>query len=209
MAVPEIHELCDAVLQAWYPGCEGGRAVADVLFGATSPSGKMPVTVPRSTGDLPAFEDYGMRGRTYRFARAEPLYPFGFGLSYAKFSYDKFAASSDRIREGGSVTVRAAVTHAGGPSADEVVQCYLVPPQGAPEAPRATLVGFEKISLSPGNSVEAAFKLPSDAFRQVDSSGRQVLIPGRFGIVIGSASPGRRAQALGAPAPVSGEISVE
>jgi beta-glucosidase len=209
LAVPEAHELCDAVLQVWYPGCEGGRAVADVLFGATSPSGKMPVTVPRSTQDLPAFEDYGMRGRTYRFAKAEPLYPFGFGLSYATFSYGKFTASSDRIREGGSVTVRATVTNITGPTADEVAQCYLVPPQGAPEAPHATLVGFEKVSLSPGASVEVAFKLASDAFRQVDSSGRHVLASGRFGIVIGSASPGKRAQALGAPPPVSGEVSVE
>jgi beta-glucosidase len=209
LAVPEAHELCDAVLQAWYPGCEGGRAVADVLFGAVSPSGKMPVTVPRSTRDLPPFEDYSMRGRTYRFATVEPLYPFGFGLSYARFAYGGFTAGSDRILEGGSVTVCATVTHAGGPLADEVVQCYLVPPQGTAEAPRATLVGFEKVSLSPGASVEVAFKLPSDAFRQVDSSGRHVLTPGRFGVVIGSSSPGKRAQALGAPTPVSGEIRVE
>ena len=81
IAAPEVHELADAVLQVWYPGCEGGRALADVLFGDASPSGKMPVTVPRRTADLPPFEDYGMRGRTYRFAGREPLYPFGFGLA--------------------------------------------------------------------------------------------------------------------------------
>lgn len=209
IAVPEAHELCDAVLQVWYPGCEGGRAVADVLFGALSPSGKLPVSVPRRTADLPAFEDYSMRRRTYRFAGAEPLYPFGFGLSYARFGYGRFSASAPRLRDGAETTVRATVTHLGGPASDEVVQCYVVAPQGWPDAPRATLVGFEKITLVPGASVQVAFRLPSAAFRQFDAEGRAVLPPGRYRVVIGSASPGPRAEALGAPVPAEGEIVVE
>ncbi len=95
IAVPEAHELADAVLQVWYPGCEGGRALADVLFGDASPSGKLPVTVPYRTADLPAFNDYGMRGRTYRFADIEPLYPFGFGLAYARLEYGPLKLDSD------------------------------------------------------------------------------------------------------------------
>ena len=92
IAAPEVHDLADAVLQVWYPGCEGGTAVADVLFGRTCPSGKMPVTVPRRTEDLPAFTDYGMRGRTYRFTEVEPLYPFGFGLTYGRLAYGRLTA---------------------------------------------------------------------------------------------------------------------
>jgi len=206
IAVPEAQELCDAILQVWYPGCEGGRAVADVLFGAVSPSGRLPVTVPRRTADLPPFADYHMRGRTYRFAEVEPLYPFGFGLSYARVAYGPLAVGSGTLSPGQELTVRTTVTNAGDRGTDETVQCYIVPPQSWPDAPRATLVNFKKIPVPAGGTVEVEFNLPADRFRQVDAAGERVWVPGRFGVVVGASSPSPRALELGAPAPASAEI---
>ncbi|MBI4625096.1 MAG: glycoside hydrolase family 3 C-terminal domain-containing protein [Verrucomicrobia bacterium] len=206
IAVPEAHEICDAVLHAWYPGCEGGRALADVLFGGVSPSGKLPVTVPRRTADLPTFNDYRMRGRTYRFAEIEPLYPFGFGLSYTTFVYGALIASADVLTPGQELIVRTILANKGRRDGQDVVQCYLVPPQTHPDAPRATLVDFKKIPVAAGASVAVEFRLPGDAFRQVDATGRFVWTPGRCAVVVGSASPGARAVALGAPVPATCEI---
>ncbi|MDI1249049.1 MAG: glycoside hydrolase family 3 N-terminal domain-containing protein [Lacunisphaera sp.] len=206
IAVPEAHELCDAVLQVWYPGCEGGFALADVLFGVTSPSGKMPVTVPRCTADLPDFENYDMRGRTYRFAQAEPLYPFGFGLSYAKFSYGPLTVSAPELARNGEVVLETTLVNSSDRSATEAVECYIVPPRDWPEAPRATLVDFQKITVPAQSKVAVTFRLPAAAFAQVNAAGERVHAPGGYGLVVGSASPGPRAEALGAPAPASGQV---
>lgn len=208
IAVPEAHELCDAVLQVWYPGCEGGSALADVLFGATPPSGKMPVTVPRRTADLPAFEDYRMRGRTYRFAEAEPLYPFGFGLGYAQLTYGALTPDATRLARNGEVVLQTTLANGSDRAATEVVECYIVPPRDWPEAPRATLVDFQKITVPARAQAAVTFRLPAAAFAQVNAGGQRVHAPGRYGLVVGSASPGPRAQALGAPAPATAEITV-
>ncbi len=208
IAIPEIHEAADAIIQVWYPGCEGGNAVADVLFGRASPAGKLPVTVPRRTADLPAFTDYGMRGRTYRFAEIEPLYPFGFGLTYSRLAYGPFAASARKLDASGQVAVRATVANEGAFAVAEAVQCYVVPPRDWPDAPRSTLVDFQKVPLAPGESRTVEFTLPAAAFAQTDADGRKVHHPGRYGVVIGSASPGQRAQALGAPAPAEGTLTL-
>lgn len=206
IAIPEEHELCDAVLHAWYPGCEGGHALAAVLFGDAAPSGKLPVTVPRRTADLPPFEDYAMRGRTYRFAEIEPLYPFGFGLGYTTLKYGSMVLSANSLATGQSVTVKAALTNTGKRAARETVQCYIVPPREWAQAPRAVLVDFKKVSLAAGATAAVEFELPADAFAQVDASGRRVHHPGSYSVVIASAAPSPRAQALGAPAPATAEI---
>jgi beta-glucosidase len=208
IAVPGAHEMCDAVLQVWYPGCEGGRGVADVLFGAASPSGRMPVTVPMGTGDLPPFDDYSMKGRTYRFAEAEPLYPFGFGIGYAKLAYGALAKDVGQIAHGGAVTLRAKVANTSDTAALETVQCYIEPPRSWPDAPRATLVDFQKVPVPARSEVEVSFTLPASAFAQVDARGKRVHAPGRYGIVVGPSSSPTRAVALGAPAPATGEILV-
>lgn len=208
IAVPEVHDFADAVLQVWYPGCEGGRALAEVLFGDASPSGKMPLTVPRSTADLPPFIDYAMKGRTYRFSQIEPLYPFGFGLSYAKFAYAPLTLSTARLGAGQEVVVRTTLTNSSGRTASEAVQCYIQPPSSWAHAPLATLVDFQKVSVPAKGSVDIEFKLPAAAFAQVDSTGQQVHAPGSYGIVVGSASPGARAAALGAPSPATGTIAL-
>ncbi len=206
IAIPEVHEMADAVLQVWYPGCEGGAAVADVLFGRTSPSGRLPVTVPGRTADLPAFSDYGMSGRTYRFAEVEPLYPFGFGLSYGRVAYGSLSSGAQPVSKGGSVTVGSTVSNTGSRPVLETVQCYVVPPRDWPSAPRATLVDFRKVALAAGESRVVEFTLPASAFAQTDAAGTKVHHPGCFGVVIGAASPGARAQQLGAPSPAAGTV---
>ena len=208
IAIPEVHDFADAVLQVWYPGCEGGRALAEVLFGDASPSGKLPLTVPRRTADLPAFIDYGMKGRTYRFAGIEPLYPFGFGLSYASFSYGPLALSTARVATGQEVTARVTLTNTSARTASEAVQCYIQPPRSWPDAPLATLVDFQKITVPARGAVEVTFRLPAAAFAQVNAAGQQVHAPGLYRLVVGSASPGARAQALGAAAPATGDITL-
>jgi beta-glucosidase len=208
LAVPEAQELCDAVLHVWYPGCEGGRAVADVLFGAVSPSGRLPVTVPRRTADLPPFADYHMRGRTYRFAKEEPLYPFGFGLSYARLAYGPLAVGASTLSEGQELSVRTTIANSSECATDETAQCYIIPPPAWPDAPLATLVAFQKIPVPARGVVDVEFKLPADRFLQVDAAGERVWAPGRYGIVVGSSSPGPRALELGAPAPATAAIDL-
>ncbi len=208
LAVPEAHEFCDAVLQVWYPGCEGGAAVADVLFGDVAPSGKMPVSVPRRTADLPPFEDYAMRGRTYRFSEIEPLYPFGFGLGYTTLAYGPLALAGTTVAPRGRLAARTTVKNTGTRGALETVQCYIVPPSDWPSAPRATLADFQKVAIPAGQSVEVNFEVPASAFDQIDANGQRVHHPGIYQIVVGAASPGPRSLALGAPAPAVGRVSL-
>ena len=110
---PEVYEIADAMLFVWYPGQKGGGAVADVLFGDCVPSGRLPVTFPNTVDDLPPYEDYSMKGRTYRYMEKEPLFPFGFGLSYTTFEYDKLKLDKTRIKEGESVKVQLKVSNTG------------------------------------------------------------------------------------------------
>lgn len=201
IAAPEVHALADAVLHVWYPGCEGGRALASVLFGDTSPSGKLPLTVPRRTADLPPFRDYAMRGRTYRFATVAPLYPFGFGLSYARLSYGPLTLSAPTLAAHETLVAETTLTNASDRAVSETVQCYLTPPLDWPEAPLATLIGFQKLSVPAHTTVAVRFTLPATSFAQIDAAGRSVHAPGSYGLVVGSASPGDLAPALGAPSP--------
>ena len=184
--------------------------MADVLFGSASPCGKLPFTVPRATGDLPPFSDYGMRGRTYRFAEKEPLYPFGFGLAYGKVSYEGIELGRSKLSANDSLTVKVGVRYDSDFDFDhsEVVECYVVPPRDWPEAPKATLVGFEKAALEKGGTVEVKFKLSADAFLQIDACGRKVAHPGKYGIVVGSCSPGERGVMLGAPKSVEAFVEI-
>lgn len=206
LAIPEEYELCDAVLQVWYPGCEGGRAVAAVLFGDVSPSGRLPVTVPRRTEDLPAFNDYSMAGRTYRYAEIEPLFPFGFGLGYAVQQYEGLTADASSLGREGAVSLCTTILNTNGVAALETVQCYLVPPRETADTPRAVLIAFKKVEIPAHGRVKVEFSLGGERFLQVDAEGRRVWRPGRYQLVVGSASPGPRAVALGSPVPVQCEV---
>lgn len=208
LAIPEEHDLADAVLYAWYPGSEGGAALADVIFGDVAPSGRLPVTVPRRTADLPAFNDYSMRGRTYRFSTVEPLYPFGFGLGYAAITYASLALSSSALTSTDTLEVRAVVKNTSAVAAQETVQCYFVPPAGVADAPQATLVEFAKVDVAPHSSTEVTFRLTAAALQQVAENGERVWRAGAARLVVGPAAPGPRAQALGAPAALSAELQL-
>jgi len=176
-----------AVIEAWYPGGEGGTAVAGLIAGDFSPSGRLPVTVYRSADQLPPFKDYGMAGRTYRYFGGEALYPFGHGLSYTRFSYGKptlkaVVAAGDRVK------VTAPVTNTGGRDGDEVVQLYVTRP-GVAGAPVRALKGFKRISLKAGETRAVTFELDAGAFSTVDEAGRRSVEPGAVQLWIGGGQP--------------------
>ncbi len=213
IALGEVANLVQAIVFAWYPGQEGGRAVADVLFGRAVPSGRLPVTFPQSVGQLPPFGDYAMRERTYRYASWEPLYPFGFGLSYTRFAYGDLVAVPSPVRAGESVLVRLFVANAGSVAGEEVVQLYLsrlpvADLETSVEAPLWSLVAFQRVALAPGERREVLFTVTPDMLLLVDDEGRSRLEPGQVRLLAGGCSPGARGQALGAAELLTTEIEV-
>jgi len=207
LAIPEVHDLADAVVFAWYPGEEGGRAVADVLFGDAAPSGRLPVTFPRSTEQLPPYEDYSMVGRTYRYLTEDPLYPFGFGLGFTTFRYGPLQLSKPVVGAGEGVTVRVAVTNSGRVAGEEVVQLY-VGSLRAGRGPRAALKDFRRVRLAPGEARPVEFAVEPSMLTLIDEAGRERVEKGEFRLTIGGASPGARAIALGAPEPALATLIV-
>ncbi|MFO7171184.1 MAG: glycoside hydrolase family 3 C-terminal domain-containing protein, partial [Chloroflexota bacterium] len=208
VALGELAELARAILFIWYPGQEGGRAVASVLFGDESPSGKLPITFPKSVEQLPPFEDYAMDGRTYRYADAEPLYPFGFGLSYTTFTYDAIALDRERVSAGEPVQVRVSVTNSGAVAAEEVVQLYISDLEASVPVPKHALIGFRRVRLAPGETAQVEFSVTPEMMELVDDDGARRLEPGVFRLTAGGCSPGARGEALGAPRPVSATFTV-
>lgn len=196
-----VDSLADAVLMVWYPGEEGGNAVADVIFGKTSPAGKLPVTFPKSYSQLPPFDDYNMQGRTYRYMTAEPLYPFGYGLTYGKFEF-----AHGRLQQQDSVLhISVEVSNKGSHAAADVVQLYVTPPQGKKDfpVPRYMLRDFRRIQLQPGQTELVSFDLPLQALQVVDAQGRKVWLKGMYEINLGESLPDARSQQLGMARPVS------
>jgi beta-glucosidase len=178
-----------AIVEAWYPGQAAGTAVADVLFGNVSPAGRLPITFYRSVDQLPPFEDYAMKGRTYRYFTGEPLYPFGHGLSYSRFSYAKLVVPKTAAA-GAPVAVSVEVTNAGKVVADEVVQLYVTDREASGPVPLRALKGFERVSLAPGEKRAVRFTLDERAFSLVGKDGQRVVEPGRFTIAVGGKQPG-------------------
>lgn len=189
-----------AVVQAWYPGAQGGRAIAELLFGEFSPSGKLPVTFYRTTEELPAFTDYSMRNRTYRYMQNEALYPFGFGLTYGNIAIDSVDLDADTITEAG-IRAKVRLTNAGTIAASEVVQAYVR--AELPDAPNAQLKAFRKVHLEPGASVETELVLPADAFALCGEDGAASIAEGRYTLHIGFAQPDARSTRLTGQAPES------
>jgi beta-glucosidase len=208
IALGDLAELVTAIVWVWYPGQEGGRAVADVLFGRANPSGRLPVTFPRSTEQLPPFEDYAMHGRTYRYADWEPLYPFGFGLSYSHFAYSNLEFGQKVISSGEALQANFKVTNVSDMEDEHVVQFYLSDLEATVDVPYSTLIGFQRIRLAPHESVQAQFTVTPDMLMLVDDDGIRRLESGTFRLTIGGCSPGERGVTLGAPVPVSAEFQV-
>lgn len=194
--------MVDAVLFVWYPGMEGGRAVADVLFGDVSPSGKLPLTFPKSLDQLPAFDDYSMNSRTYRYMVEEPLYPFGFGLSYSKFEYSDLKMNARQIRMGEEAEFQVTLRNIGEKPASEVIQIYLSDIEASTIVPLHHLVGFQRVSLAAGESRTITFSITPEMMSFFNDDGKLTLEPGEFRIEVGGCSPGMRGLELGAPTPV-------
>jgi len=208
LALGEVEDLVEAIVFVWYPGQEGGKAVADVLFGDVSPSGKLPLTFPKSLDQLPPFEDYGMAGRTYRYMAEEPLYPFGFGLSYSRFEYAGLVLDKSAVPAGKSLDVSVQVRNAGERAAGEVVQFYLTDLAASIPVPLQHLVGFERVELRPGEVRTVHFTVTPEMMAFVGENGQPKLEAGEFRLQVGGCSPGRRGQELGAPTPVSAVFRV-
>jgi beta-glucosidase len=208
IALGEAENLVEAILWVGYPGQEGGRAVAAVLFGDVAPSGKLPVSFPKSIEDVPPFEDYNMTGRTYRFSTKEPLYPFGFGLSYTSFVYSGMRLKSS-IRAGQSVTVSVKVANAGNTTATEVVQFYLKDIEASVPVPLQQLIGFQRVLLKPGQKKTVKLTITPEMMMLIDDDGKSRLEPGKFSLTVSGCSPSERGLALGAPKPVIGEFQVK
>lgn len=185
--VPET-KSCDAILQAWYPGQAGGTAVADVLFGDYNPSGKLPVTFYKNTDQLPDFENYDMKGRTYRYMTETPLYPFGYGLSYTTFDISKGRLSKNVISTNQTVTFKANVKNTGKREGTEVVQVY-VRKVGDKEGPVKTLRAFRSIPLKAGKSSVVSIDLPPRTFEFFDPETNTMrILPGDYEIMYGNSS---------------------
>ncbi|HEX3052954.1 MAG TPA: glycoside hydrolase family 3 N-terminal domain-containing protein, partial [Aggregatilineaceae bacterium] len=185
----EIEDLVEAVVYVWYPGQEGGRAVANVLFGDESPSGKLPLTFPKSLDQLPPFVDYQMTGRTYRYGTFEPAYPFGFGLSYTSFAYSNLKLGQDVAAPGETVTAHFTLTNMGEVEAEEVAQFYLTDQEASVEVPFYSLIGFQRVRLKPGESTEIQFTVAPEAMRLIDDEGQARLEAGQFQLTVGGCSP--------------------
>jgi len=198
-----------AIVYAWYPGGEGGSALADVLFGDVSPAGRLPITFPRSMDDVPYFGSYAMKGRTYRYAEKPPLYPFGYGLSYARFRYSDIAVSSARVRAGDTVTVSATVANVGQVTSDEVVQLYVKDLEASCAVPVHDLRGFTRIRLGPGEAQTVTFDLTPRDLMMVNDHGHRVLEPGRFRAWIGGTQPDPRSAELTGQAPLAVDFTIE
>jgi beta-glucosidase len=182
-------ENIDAIITAGYPGQQGGNAVADVLFGDYNPAGRLPVTYYKSVEQLPAFEDYNMEGRTYRYFRQTPLYPFGFGLSYTRFAYSDLTLAKE-IKMGENVEVSVKVTNTGERDGEEVVQLYLSDEKASTPRPIRSLEGFKRISLKKGESQTVSFTLEPRQLSLINDKNKQVVEPGYFTIAIGGKQPG-------------------
>jgi beta-glucosidase len=205
VAVNWENQNLDAILTAGYPGQEGGNAVADVLFGDYNPAGRLPVTYYKSVDQLPAFENYDMEGRTYKYFEGEPLYPFGFGLSYTAFKYSDLKLAK-KAKVGDKVIVSVKVTNTGKRAGEEVVQLYLKDEKASTPRPIHQLEGFKRIMLNPGESQTVEFELTPRQFSMIGSDDKRLIETGWFTIYTGGGQPGvKNANAVSARIELTGK----
>ena len=205
----EVMENADAVLFAWYPGEEGGNAVADLIFGNACPSGKLPVTFPKSVSQLPKYEDYSMKGRTYRYMEQDPLYPFGFGLSYTKFEYSNITVDKNTVTKNDSLVVSATITNKGSVESDEVIQLYVTQKIDGLECPAFSLKGYKRVHLKAGEVKQVSFVLTPAKLMIINNDGDSQLVPGKATITVAGSCPVKRAVELGAATPVQCEVEIK
>jgi beta-glucosidase len=177
----------DAILEAWYPGVEGGTAIARTLAGQSNPAGRLPVTFYASLDGLPAFTDYSLKGRTYRYFTGKPLWGFGYGLSYSSFKYGAVKLSADTLKAGDPLIASVTVTNVGTANGDEVVEAYLKTPQA--DGPIYSLAGFQRITIGAGSSREVTLTLDPRTLSSVDDKGNRAILEGKYTLTLGGAQP--------------------
>lgn len=200
-------ENCSGILQAWYPGARGGKAIAEILFGKVSPSGKLPVTFYRSTEDLPEFTDYSMKGRTYRYLEKEPLYPFGYGLSYGDIRITH-ARVTNPVTKTSDIELEIEVENKGRIAADEVVQVYIKDLDSPLAVRNHSLCGFTRVSLAPGEKKVVGMRVANSAMSVVDEQGERHIDSTRFALYVGTCQPDARSVALTGKTPIELEITI-
>ena len=194
LAIERIVECASAVIEAWFPGEEGGRALADVIFGDYNPGGKLPVTIPRTSGQIPLYYNHKPTGGRsqwwgdYVFTSAKPLFPFGHGLSYTKFEYSNLEITPDKVSTIGEVTISFELRNVGKMSGDEVVQLYIRDEYASVTRPVKELKGFQKVRLDPGEKRKIVFTLPTELLAFYDEDMRLIIEPGEFTVMVGSSS---------------------
>ncbi len=189
IAMPWESKHLPAIVQAWYPGEQGGKAVGEVLFGDVNPAGRLPVTFYKSTDDLPGFEDYSMKNRTYRYFTGKPLFAFGHGLSYTKFEYADAKLASSTITPDGTVKISFALQNTGYRDGDEVAQVYFRHVKSAVTQPNEALCGFIRIHLPESNTARVTLSIPAERFRYWDTTRKVYVVePGKYQLLIGGAS---------------------
>jgi len=196
LSISWADENVPAIIEAWYPGALGGRAVASLLFGEFSPAGRLPITFYRTTDELPDFHDYSMKNRTYRYMQNEALYPFGFGLSYTRFEYSDLAFEKGILKSGESLNLSVRVRNAGDFDSDEVVEVYLKDVHASVDVPKWSLAGFKRIHLRMGEEAVVQFTISPRQMSIVDNDGKLVLEPGKFEVYVGGSQPDERSLKL-------------
>jgi beta-glucosidase len=195
-----------AILEAWYPGEEGGTAVAEVLAGDVSPSGKLPVTFYKSIDQLPAFENYGVLGHTYRYFTGEPLYPFGFGLSYSTFAFSRLMTRQSVLGASDDLVATVDVTNTGEVAADEVVEVYVSHP-AVEGAPLRSLAAIDRVQLLPGETKRVPLRISNRDLSTVSPDGTRRIIPGELRLWVGDGQPGARSP-LRSAAGIAGSVTM-
>ncbi len=206
--VAEVESYVDAIIYAWYPGEEGGNAFANLVFGESNFSGRLPLTFPKSLDQLPDYENYDMQGRTYKYMNVDPQYPFGYGLSYTNFEYKSVELSESSLSEDSEITVKVILDNTGDFAGEEVIQLYTTFPGVVSEAPNYRMIGFERMRIEPGQSAVVEFTVSSSDLETFDDAGNSRLEPGTYTLIAGGASPLNRSKELGVSFAES-EVNVE
>jgi beta-glucosidase len=202
------NEHAAAIIQAWYPGAMGGKAVADLIFGDYSPSGRLPVTFYHEENKLPNFEDYSMEGRTYKFIKEEPLFPFGFGLSYTRFAYSNLQLDQTKLIPGEKLTGKVTVTNIGEVEGDEIVQIYLRDDKASVRVPHHKLCGIKRVTLKPQEAVTVSFTIEEDQFMIIHEDGTKEYETGSFTVFAGGSQPDAFSEALNHTKTISGKVEL-
>ncbi len=207
LAVNWSQAHASAILEAWYPGEEGGTAVADTLSGTNDPAGRLPVTFYQSIDQVPPFGDYSMKGRTYRYFTGKPLYPFGYGLSYTTFSFSDLTVPKETIDAGDPLTAGVTVTNTGKVAGDDIAQLYLKFPDVA-GVPLLALRGFQRVHLEPGQSQKIWFHLQRRDLSMVTAAGQPIVAPGEYTLSVGGGQPDTGVQVLTGHFHVQGTLTL-